>query len=32
MFCTPRGFWCAIRKGSLEGYADKSNMVKIDCP
>jgi hypothetical protein len=32
LFCTPRGFWCAIRKGSLEGYADKSNMVKIACP
>ncbi|HYD15561.1 MAG TPA: hypothetical protein VEA77_04090 [Hyphomicrobium sp.] len=32
MFCTPRGFWCAIRKGSLEGYADKANMRKIDCP
>lgn len=32
LFCTPRGFWCAVRKGSLEGYADKSNMVKVDCP
>jgi hypothetical protein len=32
MFCTPRGFWCAIRKGSLEGYADKANMRKIACP
>jgi hypothetical protein len=32
LFCTPRGFWCAIRKGKLEGYADKSNMVKIACP
>ena len=32
LFCTPRGFWCAIRKGSLEGYADKSNMAKITCP
>lgn len=32
MFCTPRGFWCAIRKGSLEGYADKSNMRKVACP
>jgi hypothetical protein len=32
LFCTPRGFWCAIRKGSLDGYADKSNMVKVDCP
>lgn len=32
LICTPRGFWCAIRKGSLEGYADKSNMIKIACP
>lgn len=32
LFCTPRGFWCAVRKGSLEGYADKSNMAKIACP
>lgn len=32
LFCTPRGFWCAVRKGSLEGYADKSNMRKISCP
>jgi hypothetical protein len=30
--CTPRGFWCAIRKGSLEGYADKSFMAKVACP
>lgn len=32
LFCTPRGFWCAIRKGSLEGYADKSNLRKVACP
>lgn len=32
LFCTPRGFWCAIRKGPLEGYADKNNMRKVDCP
>lgn len=32
LFCTPRGFWCAIRKGTLEGYADKSFMAKIACP
>jgi hypothetical protein len=32
LFCTPRGFWCAIRKGSLEGYADKANLSKIACP
>lgn len=32
LFCTPRGFWCAIRHGSLEGYADKANMRKVACP
>lgn len=32
LICTPRGFWCAIRKGSLEGYADKNNMRKVSCP
>ncbi|MDQ8700496.1 SH3 domain-containing protein [Hyphomicrobium sp. LHD-15] len=32
LFCTPRGFWCAVRKGSLEGYADKSNLAKLPCP
>ncbi len=32
LLCTPRGFWCAIRKGSLEGYADKSFMTKVACP
>lgn len=32
LICTPRGFWCAVRKGALEGYADKANMRKIACP
>jgi hypothetical protein len=32
LFCTPRGFWCAVRKGTLEGYADKSNLAKLPCP
>lgn len=32
LICTPRGYWCAIRKGALEGYADKANMQKIACP
>jgi len=32
LFCTPRGFWCAVRKGSLEGYADKGFMEKVACP
>lgn len=31
LLCTPRGFWCAIRKGSIEGYADKNNMRKVAC-
>lgn len=32
MICTLRGYWCAVRKGTLEGYADKSMMDKIACP
>lgn len=32
LFCTPRGFWCGIRKGSLSGYADKNFMTKVTCP
>lgn len=33
LWCTPRGFWCAIRdRGGLEGYADKSYMKKVSCP
>jgi hypothetical protein len=30
--CTLRGYWCAVRKGSLEGYADKAFMEKTSCP
>jgi hypothetical protein len=31
--CTLRGFWCAVRKGGIEGYADKANMEKLKvCP
>jgi hypothetical protein len=31
--CTLRGFWCAVRKGDLDGYADKANMQKLAvCP
>jgi hypothetical protein len=31
--CTLRGFWCAVRKGGLDGYADKANMQKLSaCP
>lgn len=32
LICTPRGFWCAIRKGSIEGYADKNFMRRVKCP
>lgn len=32
LICTPRGFWCAIRKGSIEGYADKNFMQRVTCP
>ncbi len=32
LLCTPRGYWCAIRKGTLEGYADKTMMDKMPCP
>ena len=33
LWCTPRGFWCAVQKGDLKGYADKSFMKKItNCP
>ncbi len=32
LICTPRGYWCAIRKGSLEGYADKNYMRRVKCP
>jgi hypothetical protein len=30
--CTLRGFWCAVRQGSIEGYADKAFMEKVKCP
>jgi hypothetical protein len=32
MLCTLRGYWCAIRGGSVEGYVDKAYMEKITCP
>lgn len=31
-WCTLRGYWCAVRKGSLEGYADKSFLGTVKCP
>ena len=32
LFCTLRGYWCAIRAGSINGYVDKSYVQKITCP
>ena len=32
LFCTLRGFWCAVRAGSMKGYVDKSYIQKITCP
>lgn len=32
IWCTPRGYWCAVRAGGLEGYADKAYLTKIPCP
>ncbi|MDO9381788.1 MAG: SH3 domain-containing protein [Hyphomicrobiaceae bacterium] len=32
MLCTLRGYWCAIRAGSVDGYVDKAFMEKITCP
>jgi hypothetical protein len=32
LWCTPRGYWCAVRQGQLEGYADKNFMQKVPCP
>ncbi len=29
--CTLRGYWCAVRKGNLEGYADKNFLGKMKC-
>jgi hypothetical protein len=31
-WCTLRGYWCAVRKGSLEGYADKNFLGSTKCP
>jgi hypothetical protein len=31
-WCTLRGYWCAVRKGSVEGYADKSFLGSTKCP
>jgi len=32
LLCTLRGYWCAVRAGSLDGYVDKAYMQKITCP
>lgn len=31
-WCTLRGYWCAVRRGTTEGYADKSFMKVAPCP
>ncbi len=31
-WCTLRGYWCAVRKGGLDGYADKNFLAKVPCP
>jgi hypothetical protein len=32
LLCTLRGYWCAVRAGSVDGYVDKAFMQKITCP
>lgn len=32
LWCTLRGYWCAVRQGLIEGYADKAYMEKVACP
>jgi hypothetical protein len=32
LWCTWRGWWCAVRKGDLVGYADKNFVEKVPCP
>ncbi len=32
LWCTLRGYWCAVRAGSIDGYADKAFMEKVACP
>lgn len=31
-WCTLRGWWCAVRHGKTEGYADKKFMKVAPCP
>lgn len=31
-WCTLRGWWCAVRHGKTEGYADKNFMKVAPCP
>lgn len=31
-WCTLRGYWCAVRKGTIEGYADKNFLGTTKCP
>ncbi len=32
LLCTLRGYWCAVRKDAIDGYADKAFMKKVACP
>jgi hypothetical protein len=31
-WCTLRGFWCPVQKGSIAGHADKRYLMKVTCP
>lgn len=31
-WCTLRGFWCPVQKGSIAGHADKRYLMKVACP
>lgn len=31
-WCTLRGWWCAVSRGSVQGYADKNFMKVAPCP
>lgn len=31
-YCTLRGYWCAVRAGAIEGFADKSFLEVAPCP
>lgn len=31
-FCSLRGYWCPVQKGSIKGHASKAHLLKVDCP